>query len=57
VLSATLNMDVSEVRNDVEPYLMMAGLLARRSNGRCATKDTYTVLGLPVPPMVNGALR
>lgn len=57
LLAATLNMDVSEVRNDVEPYLMIAGLLARRTNGRCATKDTYTVLGLAVPPMLNGALR
>lgn len=56
-LSATLTMDVTELRNDVEPYLMIAGLLTRRSSGRCATKDTYTVLGLAVPPMINGGVR
>lgn len=53
-LSCTLGMDPSELSKDVEPYLLQAGLLALRGRGRCATRATYLVLGLPVPPMLNG---
>lgn len=57
VLAGTLGMGVSELVDDVEPYLMSAGLLSRRPNGRCATEVTFGVLGLPVPPILNGWMR
>lgn len=57
VLAATLGMDMTELTGDIEPYLMTAGLLTRRPNGRCATTASYMVLGLPVPPILNGWLR
>lgn len=56
-LASVLNMDATEIHNDIEPYLHIAGLLARGQSGRCATRATYVVLGLPVPPMINGNLR
>ena len=52
--SCTLGMDPSELSRDVEPYLLQAGLLALRGRGRCATRATYLVLGMRVPPMING---
>lgn len=57
VLSASLGMDLTELTNDVEPYLLTSGLLTRRPNGRCATKASYTVLGIPVPPIISGWMR
>jgi Holliday junction DNA helicase RuvB len=57
VLAGTLGWDQSELTADVEPFLMASGLLSRRSNGRCATAETYRAVGLPVPPIVNGWLR
>jgi Holliday junction DNA helicase RuvB len=53
-LAGVLGWDPSELVQDVEPYLTSIGVLTRRSTGRCATEKTYRVLGLPVPPIING---
>ena len=53
-LAAHLGMSEAELSRDVEPYLMAAGLIVLRGRGRCATRATYLVLGLPVSPLLNG---
>ncbi len=54
-LAGTLGWDATELANDVEPYLIDIGVLERRSStGRCATRKTYEVCGLPVPPILCG---
>lgn len=44
VIAATLGLDVTELQDDVEPYLLTSGLLRRERGGRQATKATYVAL-------------
>lgn len=56
-LACQLGMDPGELTKDVEPYLVQAGLWRLLPRGRAATRASYVVLDLPVPPLVNGLLR
>jgi len=48
-LAAAIGESVETLESVHEPYLMRAGLLARTSRGRVATRAAYTHLNLPVP--------
>lgn len=52
-LANSVGIKQAELIQDIEPRLVRAGLLVIRGNGRCATRDTYVSLGLPVPPLLN----
>lgn len=56
-LSAALGMHPSELRDDVEPFLIRAGLLQLLTTGRACTNATYGVLGLQCPPLPYGLGR
>jgi Holliday junction DNA helicase RuvB len=56
-LACALNMDVTEMSRDVEPYLLQAGLWQLLPGGRGATKATWQVVTGSVPLLVNGRMR
>src|SRR5579875_516061 len=49
-LSATMNVAVDTLKDEVEPYLLRREFLIRTPRGRLATSSAYLHLGLPVPP-------
>lgn len=53
-VAAKAGLDEKEVSDDVEPFLMRAGLLDRSSRGRCLTRKAYAHLypEMPVPPLL-----
>jgi Holliday junction DNA helicase RuvB len=56
-LAASLHEDTETLEEVVEPYLLKAGLMARTQNGRRATPQAYSHLGLPPPdPRGQGSL-
>ncbi|MBV6458296.1 MAG: Holliday junction ATP-dependent DNA helicase RuvB [Fimbriimonadaceae bacterium] len=48
-LAASTGEDAGTIEDVYEPYLLMAGLIQRTPRGRCATKLTYSHLGIPLP--------
>ncbi|MEW5792111.1 MAG: Holliday junction branch migration DNA helicase RuvB [Pseudomonadota bacterium] len=48
-LAAALGEERGTLEDVIEPYLIQQGYLMRTPRGRCATRLTYTVLGLPQP--------
>jgi len=48
-LAVSLGEDNGTIEDLVEPYLIQAGLLARTSRGRIATRKAYEHMGLPYP--------
>lgn len=48
-LAVSLGEDNGTIEDLVEPYLIQAGLLARTSRGRIATRKAYGHMGLPYP--------
>ncbi len=49
-LSATLNLAVDTLTDEVEPYLLRRHFIVRTPRGRRATAAAYRHLGLPEPP-------
>jgi holliday junction DNA helicase RuvB len=49
-LSATMNVAVDTLRDEVEPYLLRREFVIRTPRGRLATSAAYLHLGLPEPP-------
>lgn len=52
-LATALGMSPDELRKDIEPYLIAAGLVELHGRGRQTTRKTYHVLGLRVPPLMH----
>jgi Holliday junction DNA helicase RuvB len=48
-LAVSMGEDNGTIEDLVEPYLIQAGLLARTSRGRIATRKAYEHMGLPYP--------
>ncbi len=48
-LAATVNEETVTIEDVYEPYLLQQGFLTRTPRGRCATKQAYLHLGLPLP--------
>ena len=46
-LAATMGVERDTLEDMVEPYLLQIGFVIRTRQGRCATRDAYTHLGLP----------
>jgi Holliday junction DNA helicase RuvB len=49
-LSATMNVAVDTLKDEVEPYLLRREYVIRTPRGRLATSAAYLHLGLPEPP-------
>jgi Holliday junction DNA helicase RuvB len=49
-LSATMNVAVDTLTDEVEPYLLRRHFIVRTSRGRRATAKAYRHVGLPEPP-------
>jgi holliday junction DNA helicase RuvB len=49
-LSATMNVAVDTLKDEVEPYLLRREYLIRTPRGRVATSAAYIHLGIPEPP-------
>jgi Holliday junction DNA helicase RuvB len=49
-LSATMNVAVDTLKDEVEPYLLRREFLIRTPRGRVATSAAYVHLGFPEPP-------
>ena len=49
-LSATMNVAIDTLRDEVEPYLLRREYVIRTPRGRLATSAAYLHLGLPEPP-------
>ena len=49
-LSATMNLAVDTLTDEVEPYLLRRHFIVRTPRGRRATAAAYRHLGLPEPP-------
>ncbi len=52
-LAATVNEETVTIEDVYEPYLLQQGFLTRTPRGRCATRQAYEHLHLPLP-MENG---
>ena len=52
-LAATINEETVTIEDVYEPYLLQQGFLTRTPRGRCATRQAYEHLHLPLP-MENG---
>jgi Holliday junction DNA helicase RuvB len=52
--AAKSGLDTKEICDEIEPYMLRAGLLDRSSRGRCLTKRTYEHLwpDRPIPPLL-----
>jgi len=48
-IAASVSEEADTIMDVVEPYLMQLGFLERRSQGRVATPQACTHLGLPYP--------
>ncbi|MFQ5413012.1 MAG: Holliday junction branch migration DNA helicase RuvB [Phycisphaerae bacterium] len=48
-IAATMGQERDTLEDVVEPYLLQTGFLTRTRQGRQATRDAYTHLGLPYP--------
>lgn len=53
-VAARAGLDEKEVSDDIEPFLLRAGLIDRSSRGRCLTRRAYNHLHpeQPVPPLL-----
>jgi holliday junction DNA helicase RuvB len=49
-ISATMNIALDTLSDEVEPYLLRRHFIVRTSRGRRATASAYRHLGLPEPP-------
>jgi Holliday junction DNA helicase RuvB len=49
-LSATMNLAVDTLTDEVEPYLLRRHFIVRTPRGRRATAKAYRHIGLPEPP-------
>lgn len=49
-IAHTMNAAIDTLSDEVEPYLLRAGLVVRTPRGRKLTADCYEHLGLPPPP-------
>jgi Holliday junction DNA helicase RuvB len=50
-IAHTMNAAIDTLSDEVEPYLLRAGLVVRTPRGRKLTADCYDHLGLPPPPV------
>ncbi|MBR5705823.1 MAG: Holliday junction branch migration DNA helicase RuvB, partial [Deltaproteobacteria bacterium] len=48
-LAATVNEETVTIEDVYEPYLLQQGFLTRTPRGRCATRQAYEHLHIPVP--------
>ena len=48
-LAAALGEERGTIEDVIEPYLIQQGYIMRTPRGRCATRQTYTLFGLPQP--------
>ena len=52
-LSATMNLPVDTLSDEIEPYLLREQFIVRTSRGRLATPRSYQLLGKPMPSSSN----
>ena len=48
-LAATVNEETVTIEDVYEPYLLQQGFITRTPRGRCATRQAYEHLHLPLP--------
>ncbi len=53
-LAATVNEETVTIEDVYEPYLLQQGYITRTPRGRCATRQAYEHLHLPVPMEIGG---
>ena len=55
-LSTALGMDITELTDDVLPYLIQAGLWEQQPRGQAATKALWLHMTGKIPPLINGMI-
>jgi Holliday junction resolvasome RuvABC ATP-dependent DNA helicase subunit len=53
-LSLGIDDDNAEPGREIEPPLVRVGLIRHLPRSRAATRATYLLLGMTVPPLING---